>query len=50
MTMDIRVHETKAAMADAAAERAAAALRAAIAERGRAHVIAATGASQFEFL
>jgi glucosamine-6-phosphate deaminase len=50
MTMDIRVHDTKAAMADAAAERAAAALRAAIAERGRAHVIAATGASQFEFL
>ena len=50
MTMDIRVHETKAAMADAAAERAAGALRTAIAERGRAHVIAATGASQFEFL
>ena len=50
MMADIRVYETRAAMADAAAERAAAALRAAIAERGRAHVIAATGASQFEFL
>ena len=50
MTMDIRVHGTKAGMAAAAAEKAAAALRAAIAERGRAHVIAATGASQFEFL
>ena len=50
MTMDIRVHATKAAMAEAAAERAAEALRATIAERGRAHVIAATGASQFEFL
>src|SRR5262245_64250680 len=37
-------------MARAAAERAAAALREAIAVRGRAHAIAATGASQFEFL
>ena len=50
MTMDIRVHDTRSAMADAAAKQAAVALRAAIAERGRAHVIAATGASQFEFL
>jgi glucosamine-6-phosphate deaminase len=50
MTLDIRVHETKAAMAEAAAARAVAALRAAIAERGSANVIAATGASQFEFL
>jgi glucosamine-6-phosphate deaminase len=50
MTLDIRVHETKAAMAEAAAERAAAVLRGAIAERGSANVIAATGASQFEFL
>ena len=48
--MEIRVYDTKAEMAAAAAEQAAAALRAAIAERGRAHVIAATGASQFEFL
>jgi glucosamine-6-phosphate deaminase len=50
MKMDIRVHDTKAEMAAAAAARAADALRAAIAERGRAHVITATGASQFEFL
>jgi glucosamine-6-phosphate deaminase len=48
--MDIRVHETKDAMARAAADQAAATVRAAIAARGRAHVIAATGASQFEFL
>jgi glucosamine-6-phosphate deaminase len=48
--MEIQVHDTKAEMAAAAAEQAASALRAAIAERGRAHVIAATGASQFEFL
>jgi glucosamine-6-phosphate deaminase len=37
-------------MARAAAERATAAIREAIAARGLAHVIAATGASQFEFL
>src|SRR5262245_21375337 len=37
-------------MARAAAERAAAAIRGAIADLGRAHVIAATGASQLEFL
>jgi glucosamine-6-phosphate deaminase len=50
MTMDLRVYDTKAEMGEAAAAQAAAALRAAIAERGRAHAIAATGASQFEFL
>jgi glucosamine-6-phosphate deaminase len=48
--MDVRVFPTKAEMAAAAAPLAAAALREAIAVRGRAHVIAATGASQFEFL
>jgi glucosamine-6-phosphate deaminase len=48
--MEIRRFESKVAMAEAAAERAAAALREAIAREGRAHVIAATGASQFEFL
>ncbi len=37
-------------MAGAAAEQAAAALRETIARAGRANVIAATGASQFEFL
>jgi glucosamine-6-phosphate deaminase len=50
MTADIRVYGTKAEMGEAAAAQAAASLRAAIAERGRAHVVAATGASQFEFL
>ena len=48
--MDIRVYDTKAAMGEAAAAQAAAALRDAIARQGIAHVIAATGASQFEFL
>jgi glucosamine-6-phosphate deaminase len=50
MTLDIRVHDTKDEMAAAAAEHAAESVRSAIAARGRAHVIAATGASQFEFL
>jgi glucosamine-6-phosphate deaminase len=48
--MRIRRFETKLEMAQAAAGRAAEALRAAIARDGDAHVIAATGASQFEFL
>jgi len=48
--MDIRVYDTKAAMGEAAAAQAAASLRDAIARQGIAHVIAATGASQFEFL
>jgi len=48
--MDVRVFKSKAEMAAAAAARGAAAIREAIAIRGRAHVIAATGASQFEFL
>jgi glucosamine-6-phosphate deaminase len=48
--MDVRVFPTKMEMAAAAAEHAASALRRAIDQRGRAHVIAATGASQFEFL
>jgi 6-phosphogluconolactonase/glucosamine-6-phosphate isomerase/deaminase/photosystem II stability/assembly factor-like uncharacterized protein len=50
LKVEIRIFETKAEMAEAAAERAAAAIREAIAARDRAHVIAATGASQFEFL
>jgi len=50
MTMDVRRFGTKAEMAAAAAARAAEALGEAIARQGRAHVIAATGASQFEFL
>jgi glucosamine-6-phosphate deaminase len=48
--MDVRVFETKAEMGQAAALDAAAILREAIAGKGMAHVIAATGASQFEFL
>jgi len=48
--MDVRVFATKAELGRAAAVDAAAALREAIAQRGRAHAIAATGASQFEFL
>ena len=48
--MDVRVFKSKPEMAAAAAALGAAALREAIALRGRAHVIAATGASQFEFL
>ena len=48
--MEIKVFPTKEEMAAAAARQAADALRRAIHARGRAHVIAATGASQFEFL
>ena len=48
--MEIKVHRTKAGMAQAAAAQAADVLRRTLAARGRAHVIAATGASQFEFL
>jgi glucosamine-6-phosphate deaminase len=50
MTMDIRVFDSKAAMGEAAALQAATALREAIAQKGAAYVVAATGASQFEFL
>ena len=48
--MEILRFETKAALASAAAERASASLREVIARNGRAYVIAATGAAQFEFL
>jgi glucosamine-6-phosphate deaminase len=48
--MDVRVFATKAELGGAAAVDAAAALREAIDTKGRAYVIAATGASQFEFL
>ncbi len=43
-------YATKAAMGAAAADDAAARVRGAIRDRGAAHVILATGASQFEFL
>jgi len=48
--MDIRIFDTKRELGRAAAERATAAIGEAIARAGEARVIAATGASQFEFL
>ena len=48
--MDIRVFPGKAEMGAAAAAQAEGLIREAIAARGSANVIAATGASQFEFL
>jgi glucosamine-6-phosphate deaminase len=48
--MDIRVFDTKQELGRAAAERAKAALGEAIGRSGEARAIAATGASQFEFL
>jgi glucosamine-6-phosphate deaminase len=48
--MNIRVFDTKQELGRLAAERAAAAIGEAIARAGAARVIAATGASQFEFL
>jgi glucosamine-6-phosphate deaminase len=48
--VEIKVFPTKAEMAAAAARQAADALRRALHARGKANVIAATGASQFEFL
>lgn len=48
--MKLTVHETSNAMAQVAAESAARILREAIAQKGRAAFIAATGKSQFGFL
>lgn len=48
--MDIRIFAGKDELGKAGAEQAAAIIRRAIAERGAACLIAATGASQFEFL
>src|SRR5215469_4972785 len=48
--MNLRVFPDKYELAKAAAVDAATAIRTAILERGRARIIAATGASQFEFL
>jgi glucosamine-6-phosphate deaminase len=48
--MDLLVHQSKIALGQAAADRASAAIREAIERNGLARVIAATGASQFEFL
>ena len=48
--MVIKIYEDKTSLARAAAEQAAASVRNAIRGSGRARIIAATGASQFEFL
>ncbi|HYN01203.1 MAG TPA: glucosamine-6-phosphate deaminase [Vicinamibacteria bacterium] len=48
--MDIAIFDTKLELGRAAADRAAAAIGEAIGRNGEARVIAATGASQFEFL
>lgn len=48
--MQVRVFETKAEMARQAADEGAAAIRAALEERGAARIVVATGASQFEML
>jgi len=48
--MLLRVFHDKTALSQAAAEQAATAIRQAIEERGRARIIAATAASQIEFL
>lgn len=48
--MILRVFEEKKELAKAAAAQAATAIRSAINERGLARIVAATGASQFEFL
>jgi glucosamine-6-phosphate deaminase len=48
--MVIKIYGDKTSLGRAAAEQAAVSLRKAIEESGRARIIAATGASQFEFL
>ena len=48
--MDIQVFDGKVELGRAAAAQAASSIEAAVARSGRARVIAATGASQFEFL
>src|SRR5712671_3548572 len=48
--MILRIFNDKACLGQAAAEQAATAIRAAIANHGRARIIAATAASQLEFL
>src|SRR5439155_10573913 len=48
--MNIKVFQDKPSLAGAAADQAATAIRKAISEKGTARIIAATGASQFEFL
>src|SRR5215510_210300 len=49
-TVIIKVFNDKIQLGEAAAQQAADAIKRAISERGQARIIAATGASQFEFL
>lgn len=48
--MIIKIYKDKSSLGQAAAEQATSSLRTAIKDRGGARIIAATGASQFEFL
>jgi glucosamine-6-phosphate deaminase len=48
--MEVRIFESKQALAVEAAREAAGLIQAAVAERGQARIVAATGAAQFEFL
>jgi glucosamine-6-phosphate deaminase len=48
--LTIQVHQDRPTLGNAAAERAAALIRNAIAEQGQARLVAASAASQFEFL
>jgi glucosamine-6-phosphate deaminase len=48
--LNVRVFDDTASLGKAAAEQAATAIRRAVEDLGRARIIAATGASQFEFL
>jgi glucosamine-6-phosphate deaminase len=48
--MNVRFFDTKRAMSEAAAEHAATSIRRAIASKGQARIIAATGTSQLDFL
>lgn len=48
--MIIKIYKDKSSLGQAAAEQAATSLRTAIKDRGGARIVAATGASQFEFL
>lgn len=48
--MKVKVFDSKRELGEAAARDAAEIIRAAVAERGEARVVAATGASQFDFL
>jgi glucosamine-6-phosphate deaminase len=48
--MTVRIFKDKRSLSQAAAEQAAAAIRRAIADRGRARIVVATGTSQLDFL